>query len=172
MPQSSPPSVTAPGDRRESCAENFDFLIGRWRVRHHRLKQRLQGCTEWDDFAGTCQCWKLMNGQGNVDDNLLELPKGHYRAASLRAFDPEARQWAIWWLDGRVADRLDVPVRGGFSDGVGVFLADDMFEDRPIRVRFIWSDITPIATRWQQAFSPDGGASWETNWIMDFTRCD
>jgi hypothetical protein len=170
MLQPSSTSATVPDDRREPCAKNFDFLIGRWHVAHHRLKQRLQGCTEWDDFPGTCACWPLLNGQGNVDDNVLELPHGHYRAASLRAFDPGTRQWAIWWLDGRRPDRLDVPVRGGFTNGVGVFLADDMVEGRPIRVRFIWSDVTPGAARWQQAFSQDGGASWETNWIMDFIR--
>lgn len=172
MPQPSPTSAAAPADRREPCAENFDFLIGRWRVQHHRLQQRLQGCTVWDDFAGTCRCWTLLDGQGNVDDNLLELPQGTYRAASLRAFDPRTRLWAIWWLDARMPERLAVPVRGAFDDGVGVFLADDTFEGRPIRVRFIWSDITSIAARWQQAFSPDGGASWETNWIMDFARSD
>ena len=172
MPQPAPTPATVPRDRREPCTENFDFLIGRWRVQHHRLKQRLQGSTEWDDFPGTCWCWKLLNGQGNVDDNVLEFPQGPYRAASLRAFDPRTRLWAIWWLDARMSDRLSVPVRGGFDDGVGVFLADDTFEGRPIRVRYVWSDITPIAARWQQAFSPDGGASWETNWIMDFARSD
>jgi hypothetical protein len=43
MPLSSPTPVTASGNRREPCAENFDFLIGRWRVQHHRLTQRAGG---------------------------------------------------------------------------------------------------------------------------------
>jgi hypothetical protein len=34
----------------------------------------------------------------------------------------------------------------------------------------VWSRITREAARWEQAFSLDKGASWETNWIMDFTR--
>jgi hypothetical protein len=37
-------------------------------------------------------------------------------------------------------------------------------------VRFLWTDITPASARWQQAFSEDGGASWETNWVMEFER--
>ena len=61
-------------------------------------------------------------------------------------------------------------MRGRFEDGVGTFYGEDVFEGRPIRVRFLWSDITPVSARWAQAFSPDGGETWETNWIMDFTR--
>ena len=26
------------------------------------------------------------------------------------------------------------------------------------------------AARWEQAFSADGGATWEVNWVMEFTR--
>ena len=150
---------------------DFDFIIGRWAVRHRRLKLRLQGCTEWEEFPGTSQFWKLMDGQGNVDDNWLELPSGPYRAATLRAFDPATRQWAIWWLDGRYPSQLDSPMRGSFNeDGVGLFLADEQFEGRPIRVRFLWTHGGPNAARWEQAFSTDGGESWETNWEMDFER--
>ena len=150
---------------------DFDFIIGRWNVRHRRLKLRLQGCTEWEEFAGTSQFWKLMDGQGNVDDNWLDLPSGPYRAATLRAFDPTTRQWAIWWLDSRYPAQMDKPMRGGFDkDGVGLFLADEQFEGRPIRVRFLWTRGGPNAARWEQAFSTDGGESWEVNWVMSFER--
>jgi hypothetical protein len=162
LPSSTPDAAVAPGD--------FDFLIGRWRVAHRRLRQRLAGCTEWDHFTGTTQAWPLMAGFANVDDNGLDLPGGAYRAISLRAWNPATRQWAIWWLDGRHPHQLDVPVAGGFSDGVGRFHADDLLDGRPIRVRFLWSDITASRCRWQQAFSADGGQTWETNWVMDLTR--
>ena len=61
-------------------------------------------------------------------------------------------------------------MRGGFKDGIGTFLADETFNGRPIKVRFRWSEITPKSARWEQAFSPDGGATWETNWVMHFSR--
>lgn len=149
---------------------DFDFLTGHWRVSHRRLKRRLADCTEWEHFSGTSHASTLLGGFGNVDDNLLDMPGGRYRAVSLRAFDTATRQWSIWWLDGRHPDRLDVPVRGGFDKGVGLFLADDVLGGRPIRVRFIWSAITADSARWEQAFSPDGGTSWETNWVMEFER--
>ena len=52
----------------------------------------------------------------------------------------------------------------------GSFYADETLRGRPIRVRFIWSEITATTARWEQAFSPDAGASWEINWKMQFTR--
>ena len=151
---------------------DFDFLVGRWLVRHRRLTSRLTGCTTWDEFAGTCTAHPLLGGLANVDDNVLELPSGRYRAATLRAYDPAQARWSIWWLDGRTPGHLDPPVVGGFVDGVGTFYADDTLAGRPIRVRFSWTVTDPTAPRWAQAFSADGGATWETNWHMDFVRAD
>ena len=155
-----------------SGAADFDFFIGRWRVAHHRLKERLAGCTEWADFAGSCVTQKILGGLGNMDDNVLDLPGDAYRAVTLRAFNPATGLWSIWWLDGRNPGALDPPMVGRFEDGVGTFYADDRFAGRPIRVRFLWTLPEPGRPRWEQAFSPDGGKSWETNWVMDFTRAD
>jgi hypothetical protein len=150
---------------------DFDFLVGRWQVHHRRLKERLANSQEWIEFEGTSEMRQLMGGYGNVDDNVVELPGGAYRAVGLRSFEPKSGKWSIWWLDGRtLLGALDPPVRGSFRDGIGTFLADDTFNGMPIRVRFTWSKITPTSCHWEQAFSTDGGNSWETNWAMDFKR--
>ncbi len=148
---------------------DFDFFHGRWRVHHRRLDARLVGATRWTEFAGTCEARPLLGGLANVDDNVLELPGGTYRAVTLRAYHAATDAWSIWWLDGRTPDRLDVPVVGRFVDGAGTFLADDVYEGRPTKVRFRWT-VDPLRPRWEQAFSPDAGATWETNWQMQFTR--
>lgn len=153
-----------------STPQDFDFLIGHWKVSHRRLRERLLGCEDWESFEGRCRMWPLLDGLGNVDDNLLELPSGSYRALSMRTFDPATRQWAIWWVDGRNPHRLDPPVVGGFADGVGEFQCDDELRGRPIRVRYRWTDIAADSAAWQQAFSADGGLTWETNWVMAFER--
>ena len=154
----------------ESSPADFDFIIGSWRVKHHRLRERLNGCTEWAAFEGTSVTSKILGGQGNLEDNRLLLPEGAYAAVAIRSFDLDTRQWAIWWLDGRYPRQLDKPVVGDFSDGIGTFYADDTLGGRPIRVRFLWSVQRDGTPRWEQAFSPDGGASWESNWTMTFTR--
>lgn len=147
----------------------FAFQTGNWRVRHRKLKARLSGSTEWIEFDGTCRAWELLGGEGNVDDHFLDDPAGAYHAATYRRTDPAMGRWSIWWFDPRF-DTLEPPVHGGFEDGVGTFYGEAELADRPIKVRFIWSDVGPHRARWEQAFSPDGGASWETNWIMSFER--
>jgi hypothetical protein len=159
------PAISGP-----SAAHDFDFYMGSWRVHHRRLKERLAGNDVWEEFEGTSTAVPLLDGAGNVDDNFIELPTGSYRAVSLRAFDAAAGTWSIWWLDGRYPGRLDPPVVGSFTEGVGTFIAQDTFNGKPILVRFIWSDITANTCRWEQAFSPDNGATWEVNWIMESTR--
>lgn len=158
-------------DTIEHAPTDFDFLVGHWQVHHRRLKERLAGNHEWIEFPGTSTLQKTMGGFGTFDDNVLELPGGTYRAMTMRSWDPATKQWSIWWLDGRTPlGPLDPALRGSFRDGIGTFFADETFNGKPIRVRFTWSRITPTSCQWAQAFSPDGGVTWETNWVMAFTR--
>ncbi len=153
-----------------SGAADFDFFIGRWRVAHRRLKERLAGCNEWLEFVGSCDTRKVLGGFGNMDDNFLDMPGGAYHAVTLRSFDTATGQWSIWWLDGRHPGSLDTPVVGRFENGVGAFYANETFGGKPIRLRFLWTLSGPDQPHWEQAFSLDEGSTWETNWIMDFTR--
>jgi hypothetical protein len=154
-------------------AHDFDFLIGKWKVHHRRLNGRLVGSHDWVEFDGTSELWMTMNGHGTVDDNYLALPSGPYRAVGIRGYDPKTQTWAIWWLDGRNANGLlDPPVIGNFDfkNGVGTFDGDTVNNGKTVRCRYTWSNITKNSAHWEQAFSPDGGKTWEVNWRMDFTR--
>jgi hypothetical protein len=170
MGTSTASGITPPTIEPGPAVADFDFYMGSWQVHHRRLVRRLAGSDEWQEFEGTSTAWPILDGAGNIDDNVLQLPAGAYRAISLRTFDPATDRWSIWWLDGRSPGRLDPPVVGGFEDGIGTFIAEDTFDGRPILVRFLWSGITETTCRWEQAFSADGGATWEVNWIMESTR--
>ncbi len=150
---------------------DFDFEEGRWTVLHRRLATRLADADDWQEFPGESIMRPVLGGLGNVEDNVIHLPGGTYRALAMRTFDPDTGLWAIWWVDGRNPHSLDVPVKGRFVDGIGRFRAQDSFNGRPIVVEFQWSQ-APGGPRWQQAFSADGGATWEVNWVMHFTRVD
>jgi hypothetical protein len=151
-------------------AHDFDFLVGKWRVHHWVLKDRLAGSHEWIEFDGTLENWAAMNGQGNVDDTYVGKPSGPYRALAPRGYDPKTQTWAIWWLDGRDPHTIGPPMIGNFKDGVGTFLGPDMLRGKPVLARFLWTKITPNSAHWEQAYSPDDGKTWETNWRMELTR--
>jgi hypothetical protein len=155
--------------RVTAAVHDFDWLVGSWTVRHRRLKARLVGSTEWDDFGGTLVNWATLGGQGNVGDNVMELPGGTIKGVGIRAFDATTGQWSVWWLNAQ-NPTIDPPLRGNFTNGVGTFLGDDTLNGKPIKVRARWSNITATSAHWEQAFSPNGGATWEINWVSDFTR--
>lgn len=151
-----------------SGSNDFDFLVGNWRVLHRRTDP---GTNHWVEFNGTSSTHQTLGGTGNVEDNVIELPTGSYRAKAIRAFDPATEQWAIWWIDGRNPHgKLDPPVIGRFESGLGTFYCDDTIGGKPTRVRFTWIFREPDSARWEQAYSPDAGKSWDTNWTMEFSR--
>ena len=100
-----------------------------------RLRQRLVGSNEWDEFGGTLVNWPVLGGHGNVGDNFMEFPGETVRGVGLRAFDPATRQWLSWWLDGRNPSVIAPPLRGGFANGIGTFVGDDTLDGRPIKTR-------------------------------------
>ncbi|MFN0103286.1 MAG: DUF1579 domain-containing protein [Bryobacteraceae bacterium] len=155
-----------------STALDFNFLIGDWSVSHRRLRDRLSGSVEWDEFRGTLSCCNILGEMGNSDQNYLELPGDPYHAMTVRTFDPQSSEWSIWWFDGRNPGSVDPPVKGRFVDGVGTFLANDSLHGTPIVVRFLWDARDVNLPRWEQAFSNDDGRTWETNWIMVFRKVD
>ncbi|MEO6799699.1 MAG: hypothetical protein ABI178_07170 [Rhodanobacter sp.] len=149
---------------------DFDFIIGNWQVRHRRLNSRLAGCSEWTEFGGTSCTRKILGGFGNVEDNVLNLPDAAVRAAAFRSFNEKSQEWAIWWLDGRAPHSLEEPVIGNFAGHIGTFFANATQNGRQVRVRFIWNANPDGNPQWKQAFSADGGDTWETNWVMEFLR--
>ncbi len=148
-------------------ARDFDFFMGCWDVRNRRLRERLAGSEEWDEFEATGVARPILGGMGNEDEFRTDYDGG-FIGMSFRFFDPKRKVWSIYWADTRRCGELDPPVFGTFSGDTGVFEGEDTFEGKPILVRFTWSRVTTETPRWEQAFSDDGGETWETNWIMDF----
>jgi hypothetical protein len=158
-----------PTHAQESGVHDFDFQIGEWRV-HHRVKRPIDG-GQWSEFDGTCRNRALIDGSANVEEHRFERPSGVTHGIAIRAYDPKTAQWAIWWIDSRAPHgAMDPPVVGRFQKGVGTFYSDGTLDGKQIRVRYVWSEITPDSAHWEQAFSMDAGTTWETNWTMEFRR--
>lgn len=153
--------------------QGFDFLFGSWQVHNRKLFDALDPCcTDWREFGATAVVRPLLGDLGNMDCySTFEFPgSGVLDGMTLRLFNPETGTWRIWWASTRNPGDLDTPVEGRFVDEVGEFFCDDILDGRPLRVRYTWDRTDPEHPRWSQAFSYDSGTTWQTNWIMNFTR--
>ena len=148
---------------------DFDFLVGTWSVANRRLTKRLVGSDDWEEFPGESTAVKVWDGAANFDQ--IDFPTKGWRGLTLRLYDPAREEWSLYWSNSRDGLLGLPPVVGRFAeDGTGSFYADEEQEGQQVRVRYLWSGITDTTARWEQAFSPDGERTWETNWIMDMTR--
>jgi hypothetical protein len=148
---------------------DFDFEIGTWKTHVKRLVQPLSGSTTWVEYHGTSVVQKLWDGGANLVMLDVTGPKGRIEGVSLRLYNPESRQWSLNFAS-RAAGTLDKPTIGEFNNGRAEFYSQETFNGRAILVRFVISDITPTSCRFEQAFSADGGKTWEVNWIATDTR--
>ena len=146
---------------------DFDYHFGRWTAVQRRMKKRWTASPEWDEFSSTCVYSRYLDGLVSVDQ--VDFPTKGWSGLTVRAFNRERRQWFIYWINSRDGV-LGTPVIGGYRGDIGLFYGDDTDEGVPVKVRFIRTKQPPDRERWEQAFSRDGGKSWETNWTADFTR--
>jgi len=163
--QQQPAQQTAQADG----ARDFDWEIGTWRTHLRRLQNPLSGSNTWVEYDGTSIVHGFLGRRANLVELSIIGPAGTIEGLSLRLYNPETRQWSLNYASIRSGE-LTPPVVGSFVDGRGEFYADDTFNGRPIRVRFVISDITENSARFEQAFSADGGRTWEVNWIATDTR--
>ncbi len=148
---------------------DFDFSFGTWKTHIKRLKHPLSGSTEWVEYEGTSVVRKVWNGLGGISETEADGPAGHIETLSLRLYNPQARQWNLTYAFGPVGV-LSVPSSGEFKNGHGEFFDTEDINGRSVLVRQVWSDITADSCRFEQAFSADGGKTWEVNWSAIDTR--
>jgi hypothetical protein len=147
-------------------SHDFDFLIGSWKTQQHKLKKRLANNNEWTTFESELRVKKLPAGMGNIDE--LDMPNA--TGLTIRLYNPKTQLWSIYWIASNDPVMDQNPVVGRFNGPVAEFFADDVQEGKKVVVRYTWTKIGENQASWAQAFSPDGGKSWETNWKAEFTR--
>ena len=158
----------AAAERRDG-QHDFDFEIGVWKTHLKRLLHPLSGSNSWVELEGTTVVRKIWNGQANLAELTTGAASGHLQVLSLRLYDPRSRQWSLNTANAN-SGSLSVPTIGEFKNGRGEFFDQESFNGRTILVRNVWSDITADSCRFEQAFSDNGGKTWEVNWIAVDTR--
>jgi hypothetical protein len=148
---------------------DFDFEIGVWKTHLKRLVHPLSGADNWVELEGTTVVSKVWNGRANLAELTTDAASGRLQVLSLRLYDPRSRQWSLNTANAN-SGSVGVPTIGEFKNGRGEFFDQESFNGRTILVRNVWSDITSDSCRFEQAFSDDGGKTWEVNWIAVDTR--
>jgi hypothetical protein len=163
------PKPTANTDALEEGQHDFDFDFGTWKTHSSRLLHPLAGSKDWADLDGVSVVKKVWGGRANLAEYKADGPAGHVELLALRWFNPATHEWNLDFATPNVGT-LGVPGVGQFKDGRGDFYDYELVNGRSVLVRFsIWK-ITQDTAQSEQAFSDDGGKSWEVNWINKYTR--
>jgi hypothetical protein len=148
---------------------DFDFEIGTWKTHLRRLVHPLSGSHEWAEYEGVTTVRKVWDGRANLVELTADGPAGHFEGLNLRLYNPQSRQWSLNFASSR-GGVLQQPTIGGFVDGRGEFYDQEDFDGRAVFVRFVITPLDADAIRFEQAFSDDGGRTWEVNWVATDRR--
>ena len=147
-----------------SSEHDFEYLTGKWLMKHKMLKKRFQKNNEWVEFESTDENFgTMLNGLGNTDIYRATLDGKPFEGFTLRLFNPKTKLWSLYWVASNTGV-LDPPVVGSFEGNIGRFYCNDVYQGKPIIMMFAWDKTNPEEPVWYQAFSPDNGKTWEWNW--------
>jgi hypothetical protein len=169
VPASAQPSGPDAAEALRDGQRDFDFEIGVWKTHLRRRLRPLTGSEAWVEYEGTTRVSPVWGGDANLVELDVNGPAGRIQALSLRLYDPRTRKWSLNFA-GKGAGSLATPAIGAFAKGRGEFYNRETLDGRMILVRFVISEITDDACRFEQAFSADDGKTWEVNWIAVDTR--
>jgi hypothetical protein len=168
-----PQAVPTAASQERDGQNDFDFDIGTWKIHSSRLQHPLTGSTSWIEMEGTTVVKKVWDGRANLAVVESDGPTGHLELLALRLYNPQTHEWTVNFATSSVGilnAPVGRPVTGGFKDGHGVFYDQEPFDGKTIFIRFTITSLGPDAAESEQAFSSDGGKTWETNWINKYTR--
>ena len=153
-------------------SHDFDFLIGDWKAHVKRLPDRLNNSNVWVEYDGISNHKKILTSNSNFEEFEVTSTdkKLHIKAQTLRLYNPTSHQWGIYLVDVDNGTLSLPPVIGQFTGNRGEFYDQEEYMGRAILVRYMWLNISPQSARMEQSFSPDGGKTWEVNWICELSR--
>lgn len=150
-------------------AHQFDFWVGDWKTENWR-PDGTGGWQKADEMF--VRVVPILGGRALVEFATAQPGKGGILGFSLRMFDERKDEWWIllnWPSPGRPSFSV---LTGRFRHGRGEFFS----AVRPggaggaRQNRFTFSDTGPDRLRWDSAVTVDGGKSWSTDLLFEFSR--
>ena len=172
VPTSAQTSANPANLPQRDGSHDFDFLIGNWKAHVRRLPDRLNNSNAWVEYDGISKTKKILDSDANFEEFEVTSTdkKLHIKAQTLRLYNPTSHQWSIYLLDVNNGTLSLPPMVGQFQGNRGELFDQEDYKGRAILVRYVWLNISPTSSRMEQSFSPDGGKTWEVNWICELSR--
>lgn len=138
-------------------AGQFDFWLGNWEL-------------AWgDNGRGTNEISRILDGR-IIQENFSSIPDDEnppFQGISVSAYDAPNNQWRQTWVDNQGA-YLDFV--GGFQEGKMILSRDAIVQDKPVKQRMVWFNISDDSFDWAWERSQDDGRTWQTIWPIHYTR--
>jgi len=150
-------------------SHDFDFAFGAWKTHIRRRVHALSASNEMIELNGTVNARKVWDGRAQLEEIETDGPKGHWEGATLFMYNPGAHQWSMTFINSSIGTFTNGLI-GSFKDGRAELFATDTLDGRAILVRGTWSNLTPTTHRYEEAYSADGGKTWETELTADKTK--
>lgn len=163
-------AIAAPdAPARADGSHDFDFNLGTWHTHIRRLKQPLSGQADWVEMRGTVTVNPIWNGKAQVEEIEADGAGGRFEGMTVFLYDPAHHQWRQYFADSDDGV-LETPSVGRFTGKCGEFYSQELYQGRAVLVRGVWTVTSPDTHRYEQAYSDDGGKTWEANFIADLSR--
>ena len=148
---------------------DFDFHVGTWATHIKRRVHQLSGSNEMVELTGIVTVRKIWDGSAQLEEIAADAPGTHFEGMALFLYNPQSRQWSQAFAS-KSGGTLGLALVGSFKDGRGELYSQDTANGRAILVRGTWSNITADGYRYEEAYSDDGGRTWEVEFSANLTR--
>src|SRR5690349_5248225 len=76
-------------------AQDFDYLIGSWKIHLKKLAHPLSGSREWIEADGTVVCRHIFGGKGEVEEFDVENKANAFamHGLAVRLFNAQTQKW-------------------------------------------------------------------------------
>jgi hypothetical protein len=155
-----------------SSKDDFDFLVGKWKVKNQRLTSAENEPETWVEFDAELHMKKTIGGLGNVENLFMEINGAPFEGMAVRLFNPKTKLWKVYWMDSNNGTMDENPVTGSFENGVGKLYSSEIWDEQAVTVLYQWDATDKTHPKWSQATSKDDGKTWVWNWKMVLTRIE
>ena len=157
-----------PAEPRDG-SHDFDFNFGVWHTHIVRVVKPLTASHATAVEDGTVTVRKIWGGKASLEEIEADGAAGHWEGMTIFLYNPAAHRWSQTYIGAKDGTYSPGDI-GAFENGRGEFASTDSVDGKPVRVRGVWSDVTPTSHRYHIMYSGDAGAHWQTVFDAHLTR--